>query len=306
MASKPATINEWIKSTLRASAPRSKSLIVTVFGDSIARFSDGLWLSELIELLKPFHVNERLVRTSSFRLIEEGWLESQRDGRRSRYVLTSFGKEQLTHAHARIYDPPPEKWDGEWTLVILSKGDHAVTERVELRRELEWEGFGLLAPNIFLHPAPDRDALDAKLAQVELSERAVVIHARDADLHNVRPLSKIVTECWSLDDVANRFQDFVKRFQSLENILVGISVQEPRSAYILQTLLIHAYRRTTLHDPRLPIEMLPPTWLGRTAYDLCRRIYAVTQEPARKFVADHLSDPRQPLDKRRRLALQGS
>lgn len=300
MATKPSTVNEWIKQALRAEPPRSKSLIVTVFGDAIAPNSDGLWLSELINLLKPFHINERLVRTSSFRLIEEGWLESRRDGRRSRYVLTEFGKEQLAHAHTRIYDPPPKEWDGNWTLVILSKDGNAVPERIELRRELEWEGFGLLAPNIFLHPAPDQAALDAKLAQVELSERAVVLHASDSDLRNARPLSTLVTECWSLDDVAERFHQFVNRFQALDTILSTNPILEPQAAFVAQTLLIHAYRRTTLHDPRLPTKMLPASWLGQAAYELCRRIYALTRDSTHKFVAERLSDASQPIGTRGR------
>jgi phenylacetic acid degradation operon negative regulatory protein len=300
MASKPATIDEWIKLALRSEPPRSKSLIVTLLGDSIATHSDGLWLSELIELMEPFQANERLVRTSSFRLIEEGWLESRRNGRRSRYTLTPFGKDQLAHAHARIYDPPPEAWDGQWTLVILSKGGNAVAERVQLRRELEWEGFGLLAPNIFLHPAPDRIALNAKLDQLKLSEQAVILQARDAELPSARPLARLVDECWSLGEAATRFRQFTKRFQSLGKLLLDRPAIEPLAAFVAQTLLIHAYRRATLHDPRLPTQMLPADWPGRAAYELCRRVYAATQDPARQYLVDRLSDSPDPIDARTR------
>jgi len=38
-------------------------------------------------LVRPFGISDRLVRTSVFRLAEEGWLDAQRDGRRSRYTL---------------------------------------------------------------------------------------------------------------------------------------------------------------------------------------------------------------------------
>ena len=78
--------------------------MVTLFGDSIAPRSSGLWLGELIQLLRPFHMNERLVRTSTFRLAEEGWLEPQRQGRRSRYSLTTSGVQRIAErasAHLR-------------------------------------------------------------------------------------------------------------------------------------------------------------------------------------------------------------
>jgi phenylacetic acid degradation operon negative regulatory protein len=132
-----AHLHGGVPDTLKDEPPRSKSLIVTIFGDSIVPQASEIWLSELIELLKPFSVNERLVRTSAFRLAEEGWLESQREGRRSRYSLTPSGKQRVEHAYHRIYDPPSQHWKGTWTIVILSKTGNQIANRAELRRELE-------------------------------------------------------------------------------------------------------------------------------------------------------------------------
>ena len=51
---------------------RAGSLITTVFGDSIAPRGGTVWLGSLIRAMAEFGVNERLVRTSVFRLAREG------------------------------------------------------------------------------------------------------------------------------------------------------------------------------------------------------------------------------------------
>jgi phenylacetic acid degradation operon negative regulatory protein len=49
---------------------------------------------------------------------------------------------------------------------------------------------------------------------------------------------------------------------------------------MVRTLLIHAYRRVQLHDPMLPLELLPAPWPGTEAYELARAIYMRTFEQA--------------------------
>ena len=41
----------------------------------------------------------------------------------------------------------------------------------------------------------------------------------------------------------------------------------------MRSLLIHAYRRLQLHDPLLPVELLPDPWPGSDAYEVARAIY---------------------------------
>ena len=82
---KPMSSTEWIAHCLALEAPRHKSLVVTVCGDTIAPHGGGFWLGSMIELLAPLGVGDRLVRTSVFRLVQEGWLTASREGRRSRY-----------------------------------------------------------------------------------------------------------------------------------------------------------------------------------------------------------------------------
>lgn len=286
MTARRSGIHGWIQQFLRTEPPRSKSLMVTLFGDSIAPRSGGLWLGELIELLRPFHMNERLVRTSIFRLAEEGWLEPQRQGRRSRYSLTASGAQRIETAHRRIYDPPPQHWDGLWTVVALSRSGNDAGNRAELRRELEWEGFGTLAPGVAVHPCADRNALTAVLDRLGLRANAMVLEARDLKTMAAMPADRLIAECWDLNELAALYRGFLDRFQPLLSMMEVES--EPQTAFVVQTLLIHAFRRVVLHDPRFPSELLPEQWPGQAAYDLCRGIYLELYERTNRYLAERL------------------
>ena len=63
-------------------------------------------LGGLIDLLAPLGINERLVRTSVFRLAREGWLKAKPIGRESLYRLTRDGARRFRQAYRRIYSPP--------------------------------------------------------------------------------------------------------------------------------------------------------------------------------------------------------
>src|ERR1700756_4403417 len=98
---------------------RGGSLLIAIFGDSIAPRGGIISLGSLIGLARPFGLTERLVRTSVARLAGDGWLVAQREGRRSDYRLTATGRDRFAEATSRIYGAIPNSWDGQWTLLVL-------------------------------------------------------------------------------------------------------------------------------------------------------------------------------------------
>jgi phenylacetic acid degradation operon negative regulatory protein len=284
MARAQTAIADWIRQHLKADGPRSRSLIVTIFGDSVAPYSEGVWLSDLIGLLEPFGANERLVRTSVFRLTEEGWLVARRDGRRSFYTLAHGGRRRFQQAYDLVYTPV-RSWDGTWTVVVLPKSENGAPERAELRRELEWEGYAFLAPGIFVRPRPAGSALQETLKELDLVERAVVFQAREPELAQGKPIADLVTQCWDLREVRASHAKFVESFQPLLSLVSGSASFIPEQAFVVQTLLIDSFRRVTLHDPRLPEALLPKDWPGQAAYQLCRDLYRRTYKAAREHLA---------------------
>ena len=288
MAGKNQDIDKWIRRFLAEEPPRSKSIVVTIFGDSIAPRGGAAWLGGLIDVLAPFGINDRLVRTSVFRLTEEGWLESQREGRHSLYRLTPSGLRRFEHAYRRIYTPPSREWDGAWTLVLLPRLANGAGERAELRKELEWEGFGLIAPGVFGHPAADRPALADILQSLELQEKVFVISATDPDAFGARPIRDLIAQCWNLEGLVAGYRRFVARFEPMLRLFRAGTLPSPEQAFLVRTLLIHSFRRVILHDPRIPAAMLPQDWPGQYAYELCRELYRLSYRQTEAYLVQTL------------------
>ena len=248
---------------------RAGSLITTVFGDSIAPRGGSVWLGSLIALLADLGINERLVRTSVFRLAKDGWLESEQHGRRSYYRLTADGRERFRAATHRIYGEPRPTWDGQWCLLLLPALDAAARDAV--RRECGWLGFGALTTNLLAHPAPDMDDVNDTLERLHLRDDVVVMQSRT--MGEDGGMRRLAADAWNLDDLDAGYERFAKRFEPARDALASDPAVEPGTAFLLRTLLIQEYRKLLLRDPQLPAELLPEGWHGAAAYALCRELY---------------------------------
>lgn len=287
-------MERWIERALAAAPPKAKSLVVTVWGDSIAPRGGAIWLSALIGLLAPFGINERLVRTSVYRLAQEGWLAARQDGRRSVYRLTRHGQRRFEHAYRRIYAPPAtDPWDGAWHLVIVPPATIDESSRRELRKEFSWDGFGVLGPGLFARPArPGNEAeLNETIRALGIGRRIAVVTTRTL-AHGAASIASLTGDCWDLKSVAAAYRGFVAHFRGVARALGRGADPTPQQCFVLRTLLIHEFRRVTLHDPQLPTELLPSNWPEAAAYALCRDLYRVTHERAERHLTVMLEDSR--------------
>ena len=270
---------------------RAGSLITTVFGDSIAPRGGTVWLGSLIRAMAEFGISERLVRTSVFRLVRDGWLQSSQVGRRSFYSLTDEGREKFRAATHRIYGEPVMDWDGEWCLLLLSNLDAGAKET--LRRECGWLGFGALSANVLAHPAPDTSDLETLLKRAGAADEVVIISGRTEK--SDASMRKLVGSAWNLDDIDARYEHFVATFRPLYRALQKSRSVEPRTAFVTRTLLIQEYRKVLLRDPQLPVELLPAGWHGTMAYQLCRNLYRGLHEAADGYLSEFMETADGPL-----------
>jgi len=299
MPSAASPLDRFLGRLLRQDAPRAKSLCVSLLGDALAPHGGAIWLGDLIELLAPVGINERLLRTSVFRLVAQDWLRSERHGRRSLYFLSETGRRHTAHASQRIYEGPARHWNGEWTLVALPRaGNNGLAERAELRRELVWEGFGMVAPGLFAHPQTEASAAHDILEKLGIPDKALVLSARDLAGAGGLPIASLATQCWNLDEVAEQYRQFTRLFGPLEKLL-DERPAAPAEAFAARVLLLHTWRRIALHDPQLPTPMLPAQWPGHAARDLCGRLYWKlfdASETHLQAIAGRENDRYRPLD----------
>ena len=288
-----ARIARWIRRELAARPPRAKSLVVTVWGDALAPHGGAVWLSGLIRLLAPLGLNERLVRTSVYRLAREGWLSARQEGRRSRYCLTEQGERRFEHAYRRIYAPPADRWDGRWEIVLAPAAALRAVQRRELRKELWWEGFGDVAPGVFVRPARTgaADAVGEIARRLGMKRGVSVVAGRDVPGPDVWQLQALVRECWNLAALATEYRRFIERFEPMARAFRSAGL-DPEQSFVVRSLLIHAFRRASLHDPRLPAALLPAGWPAAAAYALCRDLYMLAQAQAERHLESTLDTGR--------------
>lgn len=281
----------WIAAALAELPLRTNSLIMTLYGDMIAPHGGSVWLGSLIDLVAALGINGRAVRTSVFRLMQEGWLYATPIGRRSAYGLTPSGQRRINHAYRRIYDTPHENWDGEWLIVVAPEGVLAAGERDALRRDLLWDGYGALAPGIFAHPSGDAESLHEALLQSGSGNKVALLSARTLDGLSSQPLRTLVQQCWHLDRLAGDYQRFIERFLPTRQWLDTEEAHGARQHFVLRTLLIHEFRRVQLRDPQLPDSLLASDWPGHAARQLCRDLYRQTLPLSEQHLLATLKTP---------------
>ncbi len=277
---KSRIVSTWIKDFLRDRPVRANSLIITIYGDSIAPHGGSVWLGSFIKLAKPLGINDRLVRTSVFRLSKDSWLTSEHIGRRSYYGLTATGRRRFEHAYRRIYFQPKVHWEGDWQIVLTAGNELTPAQRDEVRKELQWEGFGLIASGVLAHPSADLEPLLDILQSNGVQDRVVVVRGKSLGALVNKPTRELVRECWNLSSISQDYKRFLDRFRSVQKALKSARELDPEQCFVVRTLLMHEFRRTLLRDPQLPDQLLPHDWPGNAARQLCHELYVLTQREA--------------------------
>ncbi len=269
---------------------RGGSLLVTLFGDSLAPRGGVATLGSLIELAAPFGLTERLVRTSVARLAQDGWLVARRDGRRSEYRLTPHGRQRFAEATQRIYGKAPAFWDGHWTVLVLPP--NGGPRRDTLREGLRWLGFGQVSPGVFAHPNSNLAQAREWLRSLEVPADAILLRSSSDDTVVDRA---VVAAGWDLGGLTRRYRRFVGSFSTVDGHLASHPHTSPEAAFVIRTLLIHEYRKIHLQDPLLPPALLPDDWIGASAYELCAKLYSKVFSAAEEFLTSTASTLEGPL-----------
>jgi len=274
-----APLDRFLQSRIREGNISSTTLVFTFFCDVVTQHGGEIWLGSVIHALAPLGINERLTRTAVFRLVQDGWLESRKQGRRSYYRLTQTGQHYYQRAATRIYTSGKPEWDGVWTLLFVSMVPE--DKRDALHRGLSWLGYGRMAAGVYALPCNNRPPLDELLADLDIKDSIVHMQAQ-AD--NAEGLQRLVMSRWKLDDLRERYKIFTSQYGKAGKILGANKPPGDHSMFLLRVLLMHEYRRILLQDPELPAAMLPANWEGYIAQSLTGDLYRKLATSTAKWV----------------------
>ena len=261
----PTLVQSW------RSAPHisARSVLVTILGDALLPVSKSAWLAQLFKLAMPYNFSSRLVRTSLFRLADEGWVTGERHGRQSKYMLTPFAEREFADAAARIYSNDRPALDGQWTLVLFDGIRISIRERDRLARHLGWHGFVALERGVLASPICCVDTVRQILAEAFPQVLSAVVEAEFPDI-GVLVGEGFFASAFAFGDIEKAYRSFVDTYAEFDD---GLAKLSPMDAYCARTMLIHDLRRITLRMPPLPGELLPRPWPGDEAYALAARLY---------------------------------
>ena len=258
VAAKSPTL--WRRHTIGSGSARG--LLFTVLGEFVLPIGGSAWTSTFIEIFGRLGVEEKAARQALMRSAADGWLTSQRQGRRTVWRLSPNATRFLTEGAERIYgfSATQPDWDGRWLLVLARLPEAERSARHLLRTRLSWAGFGTPAPGVWISTHPDR----AAEAERVLGEAGVPdAHLFLAEHHGGAELATMVRQAWDVDAIEKAYEEFLDEF----------SGEPSRETLVRMVQLVHAWRRFPSIDPALPVELLPSRWSGALAATLFRRLH---------------------------------
>lgn len=246
-----------------AGSGSARGLLFTVLGEFVLPAGGAVWTSSVLDVLARLDVEEKAARQALMRTAADGWLTSERHGRRTRWQLTANAEHLLSDGTRRIYGftAVMNDWDGRVVLVLARVPEADRATRHLLRTRLGWAGFGSPAPGVWLSTHTERrDEVEELLAEAGVVDARIFVaeHAGGADL------TSMVRQAWDLDGVEARYEDFLAEFAAADR-------DEPLTR-ILE--LVHAWRRFPAIDPALPRQLLPQRWSGAQAAKLFATCHA--------------------------------
>lgn len=283
MSARPAPPQPLVSRRREISHTSARSLLMTLLGEYVLPRGAPVWTSVLVEALAVAGVEEKSARQSLARTAAEGWLVSERDGRRVRWSLTPPGRRLLTEGAQRIYEfgRGRRAWDGRWLVVLVSVPEVRRDLRHRLRTRLSWAGFGSPEPGVWISPHTGREAEALSvLADLGLTADAMSF---TACYGAVGKQEAMVARAWDLTTLARLYQEFTGEFSRLEPAGGDAALQA-------QTMLVHGWRRFPFLDPQLPAELLPPDWSGARAAGLFHRRHGQWRPAAQRRWDDLLSE----------------
>ncbi|WP_182915906.1 PaaX family transcriptional regulator C-terminal domain-containing protein [Massilia cavernae] len=232
----------------------ARQVAVTVLRDLLPPGVDVLWFSEFSALTEPLGMNERALRTTLFRLAQQGVVQGIRIGKRSAYRL----------AIAPDWQRSPDKeaaWSGAWCVAIRLRGRAPPARRAACEANLVAAGFRPVAAGVLLRPQFGACPVHAILERHRMQDATLVLTAEQPPTPGNRSVLDMVSDCWQLGPLMSDYQELSRRCEEflacpMSNHLSGGAEGE----FVKGALLLHEWQTLLSRDPALPAQLLPAQW----------------------------------------------
>jgi phenylacetic acid degradation operon negative regulatory protein len=265
---------------------RPRAAMLTLYGDYVKYREMEIGIGSLIKLLGNFGLSQQATRSGVSRMCKQGLLKARRDDGKSFYSLTENGHSLLTKGTQRIFARKTGQWDGSWNLVIYSVPEERREARDRLRLELSWMGFGPLSEATWISPYNLTKEVEDLAERLQIKEY-VQIFLFQARLQGATDPRKIVSRCWDLGKIHERYAGFIAKYRpKLDDHLDRLKASnkvEPCECFVERFNLVHEYRKLPFLDPDLPQELLPENWLRPRAAALFDEYHSSLAHKANEY-----------------------
>ena len=252
-----------VNALLGGDTPRVWSLLVTMFGD-LALSPDARLSGACVNALTAaIGIKPEATRVALHRLRKEGWIESHRTGRQSRYGLTPQGRHETERAWPRVYGPEP----AEAKVCLVLEGPAGVAGQEQPQ---DGSDRVQLAPRTWLSSHATETL---GLWSAPLSASAEVPHWVSSKL--------------CPPDVQTASQVFHARLTTVEahDDLATLTVLQ-RTA--LRVVIVHEWRRLVLRVPRFPERLFSAGWKGQACRAAVHRTLETLAAPDLDVLEAHI------------------
>jgi phenylacetic acid degradation operon negative regulatory protein len=237
---------------------RTQTLLFTFIGHHV-RPSVGrtpVATKTFLTLLDRLGVSVNAGRSTLTRMVGRGFLARTQIGRNAWYSTTDQLEDLLTEGGRRLFAPPVRTLPVDlWTLLSFSIPEEQRQNRHSLRAALGWNGFGALRDGLWI--APGEVAVAPLIERLGLEGNVDTFVARSVVPSDA---AEIVQRAWRLDDVAERYHEFIERWRD-----GGPTDLSPLAR---QILAITEWQRMLVTDPQLTAAHLPEEWPSMEAFEL--------------------------------------
>lgn len=270
------------------------SLLLFIYNNYFTHYKkDTLKLSSLLEIMKVFGKSETATRMSLSRAVKTGILDSNNDGSKINYCLTSSGKEAINawnegmNRFWKYYALRNKPWDNKWHLINLEFGEKYKEHRTVIAERLQQIGFRVLSTNTWITPYSQSNEMQKLLTEFSMKTALVEMHG-EITIH--QDVHSFVENVFHLKELEQPYKKFIEKF--------GEKFEETKQIYLENWFIMGGQSLPLLHalgweffsiaseDVVLP-KVLYPEWAGVEATQLMSEFRSILLDTTIKYLGKY-------------------